>query len=50
MHRAMMSQHASGSTLLEQLAAEDKALSAHYAAFKKTTEALNNLYGVLSPD
>jgi len=50
MGRSMMSQHASGSTLPERLAAEDKALSGHYAAFKKTTEALNNLYGVLSPE
>jgi LTXXQ motif family protein len=50
MGRSMMSQHASGSTLPERLAAEDKALGAHYTAFKKTTEALNNLYGVLSPE
>lgn len=50
MRRSMMSQHTSGSTLPERLAAEDKALGAHYAAFKKTTEALNNLYGVLSPE
>lgn len=50
MHRSMMSQHAPSSTLPERLAAEDKALSAHYAAFKKTTEVLNNLYGVLSPE
>jgi hypothetical protein len=50
MRRSMMSQHASGSTLPERLAAEDKALGAHYTAFKKTTEALNNLYGVLSPE
>jgi hypothetical protein len=50
MRRSMMSQHASGSTLPERLAAEDKALGAHYTAFKKTTEVLNNLYGVLSPE
>lgn len=50
MRRLMMSQHTSSNTLPERLAAEDKALSADYAAFKKTMEALNNLYGVLSPE
>jgi hypothetical protein len=49
MHRSMRSQQGTN-TLPERLAAEDKALSAHYAAFKKTTEALNNLYGVLSAE
>ncbi len=50
MRRSMMSQHAASTTLPERLTAEDKTLNAHYAAFKKTTEALNNLYGVLSPE
>lgn len=46
MHWSMMSQHASGTTLPERLGAEDKALRAHSAAFKKTTAST----ALLSPE
>jgi hypothetical protein len=50
MHQSMTSQHQVAGTLPERLAMEDKALSAHVAAFKKVEDSLTKLYEVLSPE
>jgi hypothetical protein len=50
MRDAMMARQGTPGTLPERLAFEDKAVSAHLAALKKTAEAVNNLYGVLNDD
>lgn len=49
-HRSMASRKGAGGTLPERLAAEDKVLSAHLAAFKKVQESLIKLYDVLGPE
>jgi hypothetical protein len=46
----MMSRGTSAGTLPQRLAEEDKAAEAHLKAMKKTTVALNHLYGVLSDE
>ncbi len=50
MRDVMMARQGAPGTLPERLALEDKAVSAHLAALKKTTEAVTKLYGVLSDD
>ena len=46
----MAPQQRPGSTLPERLAREDKVLSAHVAAFKKTQESLTKLYDIFGPE
>jgi LTXXQ motif family protein len=48
--KTMMSRLALPATLPERLALEDRAMSAHLAALKKTEEAVAKLYGVLGED
>jgi hypothetical protein len=50
MYRSMKFRQPSGTNLPERLANEEVAVSAHLAALKKIREAVNNLYGVLSPE
>jgi hypothetical protein len=50
MQRSMMGGQGAPSTLTARLALEDKLLTAHLAALKKTEETLAQLYGVLSDD
>jgi hypothetical protein len=50
MRRSMMSGQPALSTLPDRLAFEDKAVTAHLAALKKTEEAVAKLYGVLTDD
>ena len=46
----MMSRSAAPSTLPDRLALEDKAMTAHLTALKKTEEAVAKLYAVLTAD
>jgi hypothetical protein len=48
MRRLMMSGQGAPATLQERLAREDKLVTAHLAAIKKTEEAVTQLYGVLT--
>jgi hypothetical protein len=50
MQKSMMGGQGAPSTLPARLALEDKLLTAHLAALKKTEDALAQLYGVLSDD
>lgn len=49
MHQSMAARQG-GATLPERLAQEDKVLTEQLAALKKTEDALDKLYGVLSAD
>jgi hypothetical protein len=48
--KSMMSRVNSPGTLPERLALEDKAMTAHLAALKRTEEAVGKLYGLLSEE
>ena len=50
LHQSMMSPQSPPATLPERLALEDKAISAHLAALKKTESSLDALYGALSAE
>lgn len=50
MRKTMMSRPGAALTLPERLAIEDKAMTAHLTALKKTEEAVAKLYGVLTDD
>jgi hypothetical protein len=50
MHQSMMSRQGAPATLLERLALEDMAVTAHLTALKKTEGSLDKLYGALSSD
>jgi LTXXQ motif family protein len=50
MRNTMMSQQNGAGTLPERLALEDKAITAHLAALRKTAEAVGNLYKVLNDE
>jgi hypothetical protein len=50
MRKSMMSGQSALSTLPDRLAIEDKAVTAHLAALKKTEEAVAKLYAVLTDD
>jgi hypothetical protein len=50
MQKSMMPGQGAPSTLPDRLALEDKLVTAHLAALKKTEDALAQLYGVLSDD
>lgn len=50
MHQSMGAQQNTPKTLPERLAFEDKALTAHLGALKKTEGALDKLYAALSPE
>jgi LTXXQ motif family protein len=50
MRKSMMTRQGGGSTLPDRLALEDKLVTAHLAALKKTEDAVARLYGVLSDD
>jgi hypothetical protein len=48
--KTMMSRLAQPATLPDRLALEDKAMTAHLAALKRTEDAVAKLYGVLTED
>ena len=50
MRKSMMGGQGAPATLPERLAREDKLVTAHLAAVKKTEEAVTQLYGVLTDD
>ena len=50
MRKSMMGGQGAPTTLPERLAREDKLVTAHLAALKKTEEAVARLYGVLTDD
>ncbi len=50
MHQSMAAQQNTPKTLPERLAFEDKAMTAHLGALKKTEDALDKLYAALSPE
>jgi len=50
MRNAMMSQQSAGATLPERLALENKAVTAHLEALKRTADAVAQLYKVLNDD
>jgi LTXXQ motif family protein len=50
MRNTMMSQQNAAGTLPDRLALEDKAVTAHLAALKKTAEAVGQLYKVLNDE
>jgi hypothetical protein len=50
MRKSMMSGQGGAATLPERLAREDRLVTAHLTALKKTEEAVSKLYAVLSDD
>jgi len=50
MRKSMMGGQGAPATLPERLAREDKLVTAHLAAVKKTEEAVTQLYGMLTDD